>query len=290
MKIHLVDGTYELFRAYYAMPSMAGSAGQPVGAVRGLVQTLLVLLRQVEVIHVACAFDHVIESFRNDLFPRYKTGAGVPDDLFSQFQLAERATSALGITVWPMVEFEADDALATAASRWWNSPQVDQVVICTPDKDLAQCVKADRVVCLDRRRNRVMDEAGVVEKFGVPPSSIPDYLALVGDPADGIPGVPRWGAKTTAQVLKVYGHLENIPDDAAQWRPELGISKAVISNLTERRDDAMLYRALATLRLDVPLPEELDQLEWCGARRDAYEAICSEMAAPGMLELPHQWT
>ena len=290
MKVHLVDGTYELFRAYYAMPSLAGSAGQPVGAVRGLVQALLVLLRQAEVTHVACAFDHVIESFRNDLFPGYKTGAGVPEDLFAQFQLAERAASALGIAVWPMVEFEADDAMATAASRWWDSPQIDQVVICTPDKDLAQSVKADRVVCLDRRRNTVMDEAGVVEKFGVPPSSIPDYLALVGDPADGIPGIPRWGAKTTARVLTVFGHLENIPDDTAQWGPELRISEAVVSNLTERRDDAMLYRSLATLRLDVPLPEELDQLEWRGAHRAAYEAICSEMAAPGMLELPHRWT
>ena len=208
MKVHLVDGTYELFRAYYAVPSISAPDGRPVGAVRGLIQTLLALLRQDDVTHVAAAFDHVIESFRNDLFAGYKTGAGVPQDLLSQFELAERASSALGLVVWPMVEFEADDAIATAAFRWSNSPGVDQVVICSPDKDLTQMVVGERVVCLDRRRNVTLDEAAVWAKFGVAPASIPDYLALVGDSADGIPGISGWGARSSAKVLECYRHLE----------------------------------------------------------------------------------
>ena len=187
MKVHLVDGTYELFRAYFAMPPITAPNGRPVGAVRGLIQTLLLLLRQDHVTHIACAFDHVIESFRNDLFAGYKTGTGVPEDLMAQFELAERAVSSLGIVVWPMVEFEADDAIATAASQWWEAPGVEQVVICSPDKDLTQMVRNNKVVCLDRRRKITLDEAGVQEKFGVWPESIPDYLALVGDSADGIP-------------------------------------------------------------------------------------------------------
>jgi len=211
--VHVVDGTYELFRAYFGAPKATSPSGIEVGATRGIIRSLYSLVREDQVTHVACAFDHVIESFRNDLYAGYKTSAGVPEDLLSQFSLAERATHALGIVVWPMVEFEADDALATAAARWESAPGVDRVVICTPDKDVAQCVRDTRVVAFDRLRRRMLDEAGVVTKFGVPPASIPDWLALVGDSADGYPGVPRWGAKSAASMLAVYGHIDAIPDD-----------------------------------------------------------------------------
>ena len=209
-----MDGTYELFRAYYAMPSMTSSDGRPVGAVVGLVQTMLALLRRETVSHIGCAFDHVVESFRNQLFTGYKTGEGVPEDLSAQFELAESAVSSLGIVVWPMVEFEADDAIATAARRWADVPGVAQVVICSPDKDFTQMVRREKVVCLDRRKNVTLDEAGVWLKFSVGPESIPDYLALVGDAADGIPGVARWGAKTTARVL--LAHRGNCPVSSAR--------------------------------------------------------------------------
>ena len=212
MRIHLVDGTYELFRAYFGAPKATGTTGSEVGATRGILWSLVSLLRDDRVTHVACAFDHVIESFRNDLFPGYKTSEGVPDDLLAQFPLAERATHALGLVTWPMVEFEADDALATAAQRWADAPDVEQVLICTPDKDMTQLVRDGRIVCFDRMRRKMIDEAAVVEKFGVPPASIADWLALVGDSADGYPGVPRWGAKSAAAVLAHYGHLEAIPD------------------------------------------------------------------------------
>ena len=198
MKVHLIDGTYELFRSYFAMPSMASSDGEEVGAVRGLCQSILELLRSHDVTHVACAFDHEITSFRNDIFPGYKTGEGTPEDLLQQFDLAEKAISALGVVVWPMIEFEADDAIATAVSRWSQTDEVEQIIICSPDKDLAQMVQGQKVVCLDRRRGILLDQDGVQEKFGVQPRSIPDYLGLVGDSADGIPGIPRWGAKSTA--------------------------------------------------------------------------------------------
>ena len=217
MNLHLLDGTYELFRAYYGLPSIKSPDGREVAATRGLIQTLLVLLRQEDVTHVACAFDHVVESFRNDLFDGYKTGDGMPEDIKAQFELAERAARALGVVIWPMTEFEADDAIAAAAVRWQDDPRLGQVVICSPDKDLAQMVTGDRVVAWDRRRDIVMDEAGVRAKFGVGPASIPDYLALVGDAADGFPGIPKWGAKTTAQVLGQYATIEQIPDDAAAW-------------------------------------------------------------------------
>ncbi|MQG31248.1 MAG: flap endonuclease, partial [SAR202 cluster bacterium] len=217
MKVYLVDGTYELFRSYFALPPIQAPDGRPVGAVRGIVQSLLYLLREDQVTHIGCAFDHVVESFRNDMFDGYKTGEGTPEDLQVQFELAERAVEALGILVWPMIEFEADDAIATAASHCAQLAKVDQVVICSPDKDLAQMVQGDSVVCYDRRRETVMDEAGVVEKFGVPPGSIADLLALTGDAADGIPGIPKWGAKTSSQILAHYGHIENIPGDASEW-------------------------------------------------------------------------
>ena len=289
MKVHLVDGTYELFRAYYAMPSITAPDESPVGAVRGLLQTLLVLLRQDDVTHIACAFDHVIESFRNELFSGYKSGAGVPEELASQFELAERVTSSLGIVVWPMVELEADDAIATAASMWADAPEVDQVVICSPDKDLTQLVRGDRVVCLDRRRNVTLDEPAVREKFGVPPAAIPDFLALVGDSADGIPGVPKWGSKTSAVVLERYGQLERIPDDPSSWDIEVRGAKGIAASLAERREEAKLYKNLATLRLDVPIRESLADLEWRGVPRRRFHRLCDELGFSMPLSRVPQW-
>ena len=289
MKIHLVDGTYELFRAYFAMPKSVGLAGQPTGAVRGLIQTLLPLLRQDDVTHIACAFDSVITSFRNELFDGYKTGEGAPEDLLKQFSLAERAVAALGIVVWQMVEFEADDAIASAAHKWVDAPSVTQVVICSPDKDLAQTVRGDKVVCLDRRRNAMLDEPGVLAKFGVAPASIPDYLALVGDAADGIPGVPRWGAKSSAQVLQEFTHIEGIPDDAGDWNIKVRGANSLAKNLAEHREAAALYKELATLRLDVPISESLDDIEWQGARRAQYQALCAEHGFDRLMDAPHKW-
>jgi len=284
LKIHLVDGTYELFRAYYALPPLTAPDGHPVGAVRGLIQTLLVLLRNEDVTHVACAFDHVVESFRNRLFTGYKTGAGVPGDLLDQFELAERAVSALGLVVWPMEEFEADDAIATATSQWAGNPEVEQVVICSPDKDLAQMADGNKVVCLDRRRGTILDEAGVRTKFGVPPGSIPDYLALVGDSADGIPGISRWGAKSSAMVLSRFGHIEGIPDDPSDWDVEVRGARSIAASLAESRKDALLYKQLATLRLDVPLPESLDDIRWTGFLKEEFTRLCTELGFTGFAE------
>ena len=289
MKIHLVDGTFELFRAHFGAPPAHDAAGRPVGAVRGLLATLLSLLREPGVTHVACAFDHVIESFRNALFEGYKTGEGIEPDLLAQFAPAERATAALGIVVWPMVEFETDDALATAAFRWRDEPGVEQVVICSPDKDLSQCVVGSRVICRDRLRRTDRDEAGVVAKFGVPPASIPDWLALVGDAADGIPGIPGWGEKSAGAVLARYGRLEAIPDDPAAWDVAVRGRDRLAASLRERREDAALYRRLATLRTDVPLAEGLGDLEWRGARRGELEALCREIGAEGLVERVRGW-
>jgi 5'-3' exonuclease len=277
MNIHLIDGTYELFRAHFAVPPAKAPDGREVGAVRGLIRTLLLLLRQDDVSHVGFAFDHVVESFRNDLFAGYKTGEGTPPELLNQFPLAERTAAALGMTVWPMIEFEADDALATAAARWKGAPGVDQVVICSPDKDLTQMVEARKVVCLDRRREVTLDEDGVVDKFGVSPESIPDYLGLVGDSADGIPGIPKWGAKTSSRMLARYKHIESIPKELSQWDVELRGAAGISTSLEEHREDALFYRKLATLRLDVPLPESLEQIEWQGVRRDEFDALCAEI-------------
>ena len=277
MQVHLVDGTYELFRAYFGAPSASAPDGAEVGATRALLRSMLALLREDGVSHVGIAFDTVIESFRNALFDGYKTGAGIEEELASQFALAEEAAAALGLVVWRMVDFEADDALATAAARFAEDARVDQVLLCSPDKDLAQCVRGARVVCLDRMRGKMLDEDGVVAKFGVRPAAIPDYLALVGDSADGIPGLPRWGAKSTAAVLARYGGIDAIPDDHADWDVTVRGAANLARTLAAQREDARLYRTLATLRTDVPLADSLDDLAWQGARRDALEALCERL-------------
>ncbi len=289
MKVHLVDGTYELFRAYFGAPPAKDAAGRPVGAIRGLLATLVSLLREPDVTHVACAFDHVIESFRNQLFAGYKTGGGVDPDLLAQFEPAEQAVRALGVVVWPMVEFEADDALATAASRFRDDPAVEQVVICSPDKDLTQCVVGTRVVCRDRRRRLDRDEAAVVERFGVLPSSIPDWLALVGDSADGFPGIPGWGEKSAAAVLGRYRRLEEIPDGADLWAVDVRGRERLAAALAQRREEALLYRLLATLRTDVPLAEGLSDLEWRGARRPELERLAEAIGATELIERVPRW-
>jgi 5'-3' exonuclease len=277
MKIHLIDGTYELFRHFYGAPSAVTDDGAEVGATRGLLRSLAAVLRQDEVTHVAIAFDHVIESFRNDLFPGYKTGEGIDANLLAQFPLAEEASQALGIVVWPMVEFEADDAMATAAARWSDDQGVEQVLLCSRDKDLAQCVRGTKVVMLDRMSGRVMGERQVVEKWGVPPASIPDYLALVGDSADGFPGIPRWGAKSASQILAAYGTIEAIPADEAEWRVPIRGAKQLAKNLRTMSREAALFKILATLRTDVPLPQSLDDLRWRGAHRRQLAALCDQI-------------
>jgi 5'-3' exonuclease len=281
VKIHLVDGTFELFRAYYGSPSRRAVRGHEIGAVRGLLRSMLALLGERGVTHVGVAFDHVVESFRNDLYAGYKTGEGLDPELFAQFGPAEEACRALGLVVWPMIEFEADDALAAAARRFADEPLVEQVVICSPDKDLAQCVRGRRVVCFDRMRRKTLDAAGVEAKFGVPPESIPDWLALVGDSSDGYPGVPRWGAKSAAAVLGEYGKLERIPDEPREWTVQVRGAAALARNLRERRVEAELYRRLATLRTDVPLAESLDDLRWRGPDSAA-------LAALGFADLAHR--
>ena len=289
MKLHLVDGTYELFRSHYGAPSSINRVGQEVGATRGLLRTLLGLIRDENATHIGVAFDHVIESFRNQLFAGYKTGEGVDPALMAQFPLAERATHALGIVVWPMIDFEADDAIATAAVQWEDHPDIAQVVICSPDKDMAQCVRGDRVVMLDRRRRILLDEGGVREKFGVAPASIPDYLALVGDAADGIPGIPRWGPKTAGILLSRFGSIEAIPRDPHFWGVEIRGRDVLAESLNTRRADAELYRTLAVLRRDVPLTETLEDLEWKGVRREEMTALCGELGESELLERISRW-
>jgi 5'-3' exonuclease len=271
MKLHLVDGTYELFRAFFGPPPRTAPDGREVGALVGLLHTLLSLLDDPEVTHVGVAFDHVIESFRNELYAGYKTGDGLPEVLTSQFWPAEDLCRALGLVVWPMIEHEADDALATAAARFRD--EVDQVVICSPDKDLAQCVVGDRVVLLDRMRRKLTDEAGVVEKFGVPPASIPDWLGLVGDAADGIPGVPKWGAKSAAAVLARWRHVEAIPASAADWGVAVRGAESLAESLRAHRDEAALWVRLATLSTGARVPESLDDLRWRGADRSLEDVV-----------------
>lgn len=290
MKIHLVDGTYELFRAYYGPPSALAPDGTEVGATRALLRSMASLLREPEVTHVAVAFDHVIESFRNELFAGYKTGEGIEPALWQQFELAEQSTRALGMVTWPMTEHEADDALATGAARYSADPRVEQVVICSPDKDLSQCVRGDRVVTKDRMRGIVRDEAAIIEKFGVGPASIPDYLALVGDSADGFPGLPKWGPKSASTVLARYLHLEAIPNAAADWDLKVRGADALAATLRERRAEAMLYRTLATLREDSPITEQVDDLEWRGAPRAELEAFCARIGENDTMQRIPRWS
>ncbi len=280
MKLHLVDGTYELFRAYYGGQPHRNAKGVEVGAVRTLVASLLVLLRAPDTTHVGVAFDHVIESFRNDLFAGYKTGEGIDPLLFGQFGLAEEASEALGLVTWPMVEFEADDALAAGAALGESDPRVEQVVLCSPDKDLAQCVDGVRVVMFDRMRRTFLDEARVVEKFGVGPASIPDFLALVGDTADGIPGIAGWGARSAATVLSVYRHVDAIPEDPTTWTVNVRGAARLSRALNESRTEARLYRDLATLRRDTPIGVTVDDLEWKGPDEDKLRALAANLEEP----------
>ncbi len=291
MEIHLVDATYELFRAHFSpRPRVRGRDGADLTAVTGLVDTLLALLRDEGATHVGCATDHVIRSFRNDLYAGYKTDAGVPRELLAQFPIAEDAMTSLGIVVWPMVELEADDALATAAARWGGSPDVERVLICTPDKDLAQCVRDGQVVLHDRRRRITYDADAVREKWGVPPASVADRLALVGDAADGFPGLPGWGARSAETVLARYGHLESIPRDAAAWDVSVRGAPALAATLRERWEDALLFRTLATLRTDAPLPQSSPgDLAWHGAPREAWTAFCARTGLRRMETRPHRW-
>ena len=295
MRVHLVDATYELFRAHYApRPPTLGRDGINLSGVSGVVDQLLYLLREEGATHVGCATDHVIESFRNDLFPGYKSSLGMPSDLLDQFPIVEDAIRALGLVCWPMVEFEADDAIAAACERFAAEPAVEQVLVCTPDKDMAQLVTDGRVVLLDRRRRITYDEPGVMAKWGVPPPSIPDWLALVGDSSDGYPGLPGWGAKSAAAVLARYGSLEAIPARASAWDVKsLRGAPVLAATLRERWDEVMLYRSLARLRTSedgVEIPQrEVDELRWQGTPRDAWQAFCDAWGLDGQRGRPHRW-
>lgn len=271
MEVHLIDGTYELFRHFYAWPSMRDESGMEVGAVKGVLASILAMVKE-GATHIGVATDHVIESFRNDLWPGYKTGEGIDPDLFAQFPLLEEALQALGIVTWAMENEEADDALASAAHIAAQDPRVTRVLICTPDKDLSQCVQGNRVVQMDRRKREIRDEAGVITKFGVPPSSIPDYLALVGDAADGYPGLRGWGAKGTSAVLAKFGHIEAIPKDIAEWQLAIATPRGMNDTLRAEWDNALLFRNLATLKTNLPLFTNVDQLHWTGPT-PAFEAI-----------------
>jgi 5'-3' exonuclease len=289
-RVHLIDGTFELFRCFFGAPAALAPDGREVGAVRGILRSLHALIRNEPVTHGAAAFDTVIESFRNDLFAGYKTGAGLPPELTGQFALAEEAAAALGLVVWGMIEFEADDAIAAGAALCAGEPAVEQVVIVSPDKDFGQCVVGQRVICLDRQRRRLMDEEGVGARFGVAPASIPDYLALVGDDADGIPGLPGWGARSTALVLARHLHLDAIPVDPAAWGVTVRGANKLAETLVQRRSDALLYRRLATLRTDVPLGiSGSGDLAWRGARRDLLEPLCRAIGDEGFLAEVTRW-
>lgn len=277
MDIHLIDGTYELFRHFYALPSARDKNGREVAAVRGVLASVLGMIKE-GATHIAVATDHVIESFRNDLWPGYKTGEGIEPDLLVQFPLVEEVLSAAGVVVWPMVEFEADDALAAGAVAAARDKRVDRVVICTPDKDLAQCVRGSRIVQLNRRARIILDEAAIAKKFGVSPASIPDYLALVGDTADGYPGLPGWGAKSSAAVLAKFLHLESIPKDCREWRVNAANASALADTLCREWDHAVLFRRLATLRTDISLFEDVDQLKWSGPT-PAYDELAARLDA-----------
>jgi len=287
MQLHLIDATFELFRAYYGQPASRAPDGREIGAVRGLIRSTIPLLRDPEITHIAAATDHVIESFRNDLFPGYKTGEGIAPDLWAQFPLAEDALRALGVVVWPMIPFEADDAIATAAERF--AGDVDRVVVLSPDKDLAQCVRGQHIVTHDRMRGITYDEDAVRVKFGVGPASIPDLLALTGDTADGIPGIPGWGRKSAGVVLASYGTIEAIPDDPTAWTVPVRGRDRLAGVLAERRADAMLYKRLATLRADVPLAESADDLRWRGIPRRAFARFCESLGLDNVVSGHVRW-
>ena len=277
MEIYLVDGTYELFRHYYALPSARDADGREVAAVRGVLASVLGMVKA-GATHIAVATDHIIESFRNDLWPGYKTSEGIEPDLWAQFPLLEEVLAAAGIVVWPMIEFEADDALAAAALSAARDKRVDRVIVCTPDKDLGQCVQGIRIVQLHRRTNVTLDEAGIIQKFGVPPSSIPDYLALVGDSADGYPGLQGWGAKSSATVLAKFLKLENIPADWNDWQLKVASARTLADTLVRDRERALLFRTLATLRTDIKLFDDIEQLRWIGPN-SAFDQLAARLDA-----------
>jgi 5'-3' exonuclease len=281
MDVHVIDGTYELFRYFFAVPSATDVHGQEIGAVRGVATSILSMIES-GATHIGVATDHVVESFRNDLYPGYKTSEGVQPELLSQFPILEEALDAMGVVVWPMVHYEADDALASAAGKAAQDDRVTKVFICTPDKDLSQCVSGTRVVQLDRRRNILRDEAGVVAKFGVKPQSIPDYLAVVGDSADGFPGLPGWGAKAAALTLSQYPHLEDIPKNWQAWHPSIRKARLLSESLFDAWNDALLFRTLATLRLDVPVFDTVEDLRWKGPRPN-FEEYCQRMKSTDLL-------
>jgi 5'-3' exonuclease len=295
VELHLVDATYELFRAHFApRPPVLGRSGTVLSGVSGLCDQLLYLLREEGATHVGCATDRVIESFRNDLYPGYKSSIGMPPDLLAQFPIAEAAIEALGLVLWPMVEWEADDAIAAAATLWAGDPEVTRIVVCTPDKDMAQLVDDERIVLWDRRRRIVYDDAAVRVKWGVPPPSIPDWLALVGDASDGYPGIPGYGAKTAAALLSRYGHLEDVPIKGSAWhldgvRNQVGLAQV----LRERLAEAMLYRDLARLRTaadGVKIPQtQPRELEWLGAPRARWKAFCDDWGLDRLRSRPHRW-
>jgi len=292
MKLHLVDATFELFRAFYSRPMERGPDGRPTNAVHGLLDSMLSLLREPDVTHIGAATDHVIESWRNDVYPGYKSSAGIDRDLLMQFNDAERALRSIGLKVWPMVEDEADDAIATALERFGSDPRVETVIVCSVDKDLAQLVEGDRVVLRDRMRRLTYDEEGVIAKFGVRPTSIPDYLALVGDTSDGYPGLPGWGAKSAAAVLARWEHLEAIPASALEWDVPLRNASRLAATLEQQRPEAYLYKRLAILNRDAAIgvvTPRLDDLEWQGVPRDEFLALCEELGFDRIRERIHRW-
>ncbi|HYM01110.1 MAG TPA: 5'-3' exonuclease H3TH domain-containing protein [Blastocatellia bacterium] len=282
LDVHLIDGTYELFRHFFAVPPAKDINGREIGAVRGVLNSVISMIER-GATHVGVATDHVIESFRNELYAGYKTGEGIPSDLYSQFPILEEALVSMGVVVWPMVDFEADDALAAAAHKAAQDDRVRRVIICTPDKDLGQCVVGTRVVQLDRRREVVRDEGGIIAKFGVRPESIPDYLAVVGDSADGFPGIPGWGAKSAALALSHYPHLEDLPKSWRDWNPAISRAGKLSASLFENWDNALLFRTLATLRLDVPVFDRVEDLYWNGPRAD-FEDACNRMNSPELFK------
>jgi 5'-3' exonuclease len=290
MKLHLVDATFELFRAFYSRPARRAPDGRPVNAVQGLIDSMLSLLREEDLTHIGAATDFVIESWRNDVFPGYKSSAGIDRALLAQFRDAERALDALGIPVWAMVEDEADDGIATAVARFADDPRLEQVIVCSVDKDLAQLVDGERIVLRDRMRRVTYDEAGVIAKFGVTPASIPDYLALVGDSSDGYPGLPGWGSKSAGAVLAKFEHLEAIPPSVLDWQLDIRNASRLAATLAELREEALLYRTLAILKRDSAIgAASLDELEWRGVPRAKFLALCEELGLDTVRERVHRW-